>query len=150
MFCPVRWFFSSAVATGMPLTNKHRSIVLLDSGSKGSWRVTVSRFAVVVGDQLRGNTERGLPVGEPDLDVLIADPVPENIDRAALIDLLGEPLGEPLAGTVLVAAMGLDQLRPCRRLRGLDEREEFRCVRSRAARRSPAGPPGVVPTLHTW
>ncbi len=83
---------------------------------------------VVVGDQLGRDTERGLAVREPDLDVLIADAVPQDIDRAALVDLLREPLDEPLTGELLVTAVGLDQLRPLRTLRLLDEREEFRGV----------------------
>ena len=65
---------------------------------------------VIVGNQFRSNAERWLPVREPDLDVLIADPVPDNVDGTALIDLLGEPLGEPLPSTVLVPAMSLDKL----------------------------------------
>ena len=53
---------------------------------------------VVVGHQLRRDPERGLAVGEADLDVLIADAVAEDIDGAALVDLLREALDEPLRG----------------------------------------------------
>jgi len=43
--CPVSWFFSSAVATGMPLTNSTRSSAASDPCSYRSCRVTVSRLA---------------------------------------------------------------------------------------------------------
>ena len=47
---------------------------------------------VVMGDQLGRDPERWLAIRQADLDVLIADAVPQDIDRAALVDLLGESL----------------------------------------------------------
>jgi len=43
---------------------------------------------VVVGHQLRRHAEGRLAIREADLHVLIADPVPEDVDRPALVDLL--------------------------------------------------------------
>ena len=96
---------------------------------------------VIVGDQLRRYAERWLPVGEPDLDILIANPVPENIDRAALIDLLSKPLSEPLARTILIATMGLHELVPVQGLGRLDEGEQLHRVE--------ANPP-VEGLTHLW
>ena len=85
---------------------------------------------VVVGDQLRRDAECGLAIREADLDVLIADAVPDDVDGAALIDLLRQPLHESLARELFVAAVGLDELAPLRALRQLDERKEFDGVES--------------------
>jgi hypothetical protein len=43
--CPVNAFFSSAVATSSPFTNRPRSIVFVDPAWYASWRVTFNRFA---------------------------------------------------------------------------------------------------------
>ena len=63
---PVSGFFSSAVATGIPLTNRHRSSVFVEPASYGSWRVTVSRFASYRSHQLRRQPVRGLEVRQPE------------------------------------------------------------------------------------
>jgi hypothetical protein len=81
-----------------------------------------------VGDQLRRHAECGLPVREPDLYVLIANTVPEHIDRAPLIDLLGQALGEPLARALLLATMRLDEPSPFWVLGQLNERKQLRRV----------------------
>ena len=85
---------------------------------------------VVVGNQLGRDSERGLAIRQADLDVLIAYPVPDHIDRPALIDLLGQPLEEPLPSMLFFAAVGLDELSPLRTLRQLDEREQLDGVQS--------------------
>ena len=114
MFWPVRWFFSSAVATGMPLRNRHRSTRLVRIGVERELARDRQAVGVVVGDQLGRDAECGLPIGQADLDVLIADAMPDDIDRAALVDLLRKALDEPLPGDALVAAVGLDELLPLR------------------------------------
>ena len=96
---------------------------------------------VVVRDQLRRDPERRLAIGEPDLDVLIADAVPQDVDRPALIDLLRQPLREPPARELLVAAVGLDQLLPLRRLGLFDEREQLRGVQAELRDRSRVATP---------
>ena len=83
---------------------------------------------VVVGHQLGRDAERGLAIGQPDLDVLIADAVPQDIDGPALVDLLGEALDEPLPGERVVTAVSLDELLPLRPLGLFDEREQLRGV----------------------
>ena len=112
MFWPVRWFFSSAVATGMPLRNRQRSTRLVGVRVERELARDGQPVGVVVGDQLGRDAERGLAIREADLDVLVADAVTEDIDRAALVDLLRKPLDEPLARELLVAAVGLDELAP--------------------------------------
>ena len=95
MFWPVRWFLSSAVATGMPLRNRQRSTRLVRLGVERQLPRDRQPVGVVVGDQLRRDAEGRLAIGEADLDVLIADAVADDVDGPALVDLLRQPLDEP-------------------------------------------------------
>lgn len=92
-----------------------------------------------MGHQLRGHSKGGLTVREPDLDVLIADTVPQDIDRPSLVELLGQPLDELLVGQLFVAAVGLDQFLQRRALRFFDEPQELYGVETetRVEARSP-------------
>ncbi len=75
-------------------------------------------------DQLRREGVGRLEVREPDLDAEILDPVAEHLDRAALVELGGEPL-EEVRPRSLVAAVARGELAPLLRLRRLDEREHL-------------------------
>ena len=54
---------------------------------------------------------RGLEEREADLDAVVVDPVAEDVDRAALVELLREPVGE-LGLRAVDAAVDLDQALP--------------------------------------
>ena len=115
MFWPVRWFFNSAVATGIPLTNRHRSTVFVESGrteAAGSpsagWRRN-ARPAPGRPRTLGGDTTAGR-------HALVDDAVTQHIERPALVDLLGQALHELLSRNRDVATVSLDQPRPRVRL----------------------------------
>ncbi len=94
------------------------------------WQLARDRQAVgvVIGHQLRSDTECGLAVGELDLDVLIANAMPQDIDGPALVDLLGESVNEPLSGERVLTAVSRDQLFPLRPLCLFDEGEQLKGV----------------------
>ncbi len=121
---------------------------LVGVGVEGKLARDGQPVGVVVSDQLGRDAERGLAIREADLDVLVADAVAQDIDRPPLVDLLRQSLDELLAGKLFVAAVGLDQLRPLRSLRQLDEREELDGVEAEPWRRSPGRHSGSVPSLH--
>ena len=104
---------------------------------------------VVVLHQLRRDAERGLPVGQPDLNVLIAHTMPQHIDGPALVDLPGEALDETPPGERVVTAVRLDELLPLLPLRLFDECEQLARCRGRAPGRSPLATPGPPPILQT-
>ena len=83
---------------------------------------------VVMRDQLGGDAEGGLAIGEADFNVLVANSVTQNIHRAALVDLLSQPLNEPLPSKTFLTTVRLDELAPLWTLRQLDEGEEFNGV----------------------
>ena len=87
---------------------------------------------------------RWLEEREPDLDAEVLDAVPQNVNRAALVDLGREP-PEEVRARGLPAAVPRGELAPLLRLRRLDEREdlagiepEFAVERVRVALRVPA------------
>src|SRR4051794_16233007 len=83
-----------------------------------------------MGHKLWGNPEGRLPVGETDLDVLIANAVADDLDRAAFVDLLRESLDEPPTRMLPVTPMGLHERVPLRALRPVDEREQLDGVKA--------------------
>ena len=87
-----------------------------------SWRTTVSRFASYRSHQLRRQPVRGLEVRQPERDALIDDPVPQHVDRAAVVDLRRKPLEE--------AGLGI-------------ARSRRRSARQAAPTPSPASPAGT-------
>ncbi len=93
---------------------------------------------LVARDELRRQPVRRLEVREPDLDAEILDPVPEHVDRAALVELAREPLEEVRSRRLLAAVAGAE-LAPRVRLRRLDECERPRRDRARARGRRCAG-----------
>ena len=68
-----------------------------------------------------------LEVREPDFDAVIVDAMAQHVDRAALVDLLRETIGE-LGLSASLATMDRDESLPRCRLRLDDEREELGCV----------------------
>ena len=76
---------------------------------------------------------RRLEEREPDLDAEVLDPVPQDVDRPALVDLLREPLEEARARAASSPPWRADELLPRVGLRRLDEREAARRDRARAA-----------------
>jgi hypothetical protein len=71
---------------------------------------------------------RRLEEREPERDTLIHHPMPKDIDRATLIQLLRHPIGELALSLVTIAAIPLDQPLPRLALRRPDEREQIRRV----------------------
>ncbi len=100
--CSTVWwvsgFFSSAVATGMPLTNR--------GTGRSSWLAASSTCPRRAGGprpddcpildlELLGQRVGGPEVGEADVDTEVGDPIAEQIDHpvpARVVQLLGDPL----------------------------------------------------------
>ena len=74
--------------------------------------------------QLGRQAVGGLEEREADLDAVVVDAVAEDIDRAALVELLGEAVAELLEDAVR-AAVDLEEALPGRRLGLRDEGEQL-------------------------
>ena len=117
-------FFSSAVATGMPLTNRHEVERLRRPGLVRELAGDGQAVGEVALGQLGRQAVGGLEEREADLDAVVVDAVAQDVDRAALVELLGEPVAELLEDPVR-PAVDLDETLPGRRLRLRDEGEQL-------------------------
>ena len=79
---------------------------------------------LVQGVELGGQTMGRLEVRESDLDAVVVQPVAQDIDRAALVELFGEPLGE-LGPRAFDPTVDGDETPPGRRLRLGEEGEQL-------------------------
>jgi hypothetical protein len=99
-----------------------------------------------VGDELRRDPEGRLSVRQPDLDILVADTVTQDVHRAPFVELLRQTLCEALPGNLLLTAVCLDKLAPCLSLGQLDEGEQLSQVQPERGIEIVA-PLNVVPDL---
>ncbi|SKS23237.1 Uncharacterised protein [Mycobacteroides abscessus subsp. abscessus] len=80
---------------------------------------------VVFGERIFGERMAGPEVCEVDQDAAITDPLAQDIEHAARVDLGGETLCELSLRSGLVVAVVTDELVPVLDLRGADEPEQF-------------------------
>ena len=79
----------------MPLTNSARST--LSAGLDSEWcscRTTASRFALVPQAQLRDRSFAGAKHATLKVDARVLHAPPQHVDRAAAVDLVGDPLDD--------------------------------------------------------
>ena len=117
------------------MTNRHRSSVFVEPGLVRELAGDGQAVREVPLGQLGRQAVGGLEEREPDLDPVVVDAVAQDIDRAPLVELLGEAVAELLEDAVR-PAVDLEQALPGRRLGLLDEGEQLRRVEARAAGRS--------------